>query len=290
MRKQSELDSNQEQLLNNVSKALNIENKHVLAHLLETYYTDYGSHIDTLKALIQIKEKLQSETNKLHETISNLQEKHEDLQIQLAYSNKVSQHLKERTIEDRRLYEQLNMKLHERSELDTTILEAIEIIKSKTKNEDKINAQKVNEISDLMSYIAYTIDEYVKHKTNYKKIDFGEYHKTYVDFKKHKEIYLREMEEDTEFKNYKLYEDDDNTFIGYDDEELEVKKEIQETKFLKSNTQKRKEMLMLIIKIMMYSAIAVIGGALLIDGVVLLYKALVTAKEHIFTLISWIKS
>ena len=133
MRKQSELDHNQEQLLNNVSKALNIENKHVLAHLLETYYTDYGSHIDTLKALIQIKEKLQSETNKLHETISNLQEKHEDLQIQLAYSNKVSQHLKERTIEDRRLYEQLNMKLHERSELDTTILEAIEIIKSKTR-------------------------------------------------------------------------------------------------------------------------------------------------------------
>ena len=288
MRKQSELDSNQEQLLYNVAKALDLEHKHVLAHLLETYYTYYGSHIDTLKALIQVKEKLIAETSKLHDTIDNLKEKTEDLDLRLSYSNKVANNLKERTIEDRRLYEQLNLKLNERSQLDTTILEAIDLIKLKTKNEDRISPEKINEISDLMGYISYTIDERVKHKKSYRHIDFWEYHKTFSEFKKNKEIYLDHMERLN--KEFDKYLDDDETFIGYDDDELEVKEEIKETEILKSNTEKRKDRIKLILKIMMYMLIFIIGGALVIDGVVLLWKALVMAKEHIFSLISLIKN
>lgn len=284
MRKQSELDSNQEKLLYNVATALGLEHKHVLAHLLETYYTDYGSHIDTLKALIQVKEKLIAETSKLHETIENLKEKTEDLDLRLSYSNKVANNLKERTIEDRRLYEQLNLKLNERSQLDTTILEAIDLIKIKTRNEDKISPEKINEISDFMSYISYTIDEYVKHKKNYNYLNFGEYHKTFEEFIKNKNLYLDNMEEE-----FKYAVDDDQTFVGYDDDELEVQEEIKQTEILKSDRQKRIERIKLLSKIIMYIAIFIIGGALLIDGVVLLWKALIMAKEHIFNFVSWIK-
>lgn len=59
---------------------------------------------------------------------------------------------------------------------------------------------------------------------------------------------------------------------------------------LKSNTEKIKDRIKLILKIMMYMLIFIIGGALVIDGVVLLWKALIMAKEHIFSLISWIKN